>query len=232
MRALMIAFLVGGIAYAEPEPSQRKWHLGIEAMTDFPLYAGAQVWVELPYRIRLSTSFGEMPPAYLDVINDIAVSAGAYNQNTANLIDESLDHAFTWRVHVGWQPFKHRGGYIEAGFGLLDANANLAITSVLEAATGISAPNEANVGFGFRLTTVVETLGVEAGWMWTPWRDLTVRVSLGFAGAVGAQVTVTPRFATSLQGVFTRLVGNYLEQVIEEHLLIPTVGLAIGWRIY
>jgi hypothetical protein len=188
--------------------------------------------VELPHRIRLSTSFGEMPPAYVDTINAVAVAAGAYDQNTASFIDEALDHAISWRVHIGWRPFKHRGGYIEAGFGILDAHANIGITSVIQLATGINAPAEANIGFGFKLNTVVETVGVEAGWMWTPWRDLTVRVALGFAGAVGAQVTVTPRFATSLQGVFTRLVGDYLEQLIKEDLLIPTVGLAIGWRLY
>jgi hypothetical protein len=232
MRAWLIVILAAGIAHADPEPSQRKWHLGVEAVTDFPLYVGAQVWVELPYRIRLSTSFGEMPDGYLDVINDVATSAGLYNQQTADLLEEALDHAFTWRLHAGWRPFKNRGGYIEAGFGTLDAHANLGITSLIQLATGINPPMEANLGLGFRFNTLVETVGVEVGWMWMPWKDLTLRVSLGFAATVGAQVTVTPNFATSLQGVFTRLVGGYVEDLIEKYLYIPTVGLAIGWRLY
>src|SRR5262249_16089368 len=69
------------------------------------------------YRIRLSTSFGEMPEEYLDVINAVATATGAYSHATADLIEEALDHAFTWRLHAGWRPFTKRGGYIEAGFG-------------------------------------------------------------------------------------------------------------------
>jgi hypothetical protein len=232
MRLLSLLILVGGLARADSEPSQRKWHLGIEAMTDFPLYTGAQVWVELPHRIRLSTSFGEMPDAYVDTINAVAVAAGLYGHRTANLIEEFLDHAFTWRLHAGWRPLPRHGGYIEVGVGILEVHGNLGITSVLEAATGIMAPNEVNVGFGFKLDSVVETFGVEAGWMWMPWRDLTVRFALGFAGAVGAQVDLRPNFTTSSQFVFTRLVSNYTEQLIEKYLMIPTIGLAIGWRVY
>jgi hypothetical protein len=238
MRILGVILLASAVAHAEPnekpwaEPSQRKWHLYIEGVADFPLYTGVQFSVQLPYRLRLSTSFGDMPGVFLDTINAVAVAAGAYDQNVANLIEETLDRAFTWRFHIGWQPFKHHGGYIEAGFGTLEAHGNLGITSVIEAATGLTAPKEANIGFGFRLNTVVETVGVEVGWIWYPWRDLTVRVALGFAAAVGAQVTVHPNFAPSLEGVFSRLVGNYVEQLIVEHLYIPNLGLAIGWRLY
>jgi hypothetical protein len=238
MRILAVILLVGAVAHAEPkpspwpEPSERKWHLYIEGVTDFPLYAGVQLTLQLPHRIRLSTSFGDMPGVYLDTINATAVALGAYNQNIANLIEETLDRAFTWRLHIGWQPFKHRGGYIEGGFGTLETHGNLGITSVLEAATGIMAPQELRIGFGFRLDAVVETVGIEAGWMWYPWRDLTVRFAIGFHWAVGAQVTVRPNFTTSLQNVFTRLVGDFAEQMITNYLYIPTVGLAIGWRLY
>src|SRR5262247_3624560 len=112
MRTLLALLLLEGISLADPfdQPLQaRKWHLGIEAMTDFPLSIGAQVWVEVPYRIRLTMSAGEMPDGYLNTINSIAVAAGAYNQSTADFITELLDRAATWRLQVGWRPFPRRG---------------------------------------------------------------------------------------------------------------------------
>ena len=96
-------------------------------MTEFPISVGAQVWAELPYRFRLAVSAGEMPDAYLQTINSIAVAAGAYNQPTANFITELLDHAATWRLHVGWRPFPRRGGYIEGGLGILAVDKGLVL---------------------------------------------------------------------------------------------------------
>jgi hypothetical protein len=73
-------------------------------------------------------SAGELPHGYLQTINAIAVSAGAYSQRDADLITELLDHAATWRLHVGWRPFRRLGG-VEGGFGLITL-ANFFIPTV------------------------------------------------------------------------------------------------------
>jgi hypothetical protein len=234
MRIALALLLLSGIAHAEPlaEPAKRKWHLGIEGMTDFPLYVGAQVWAELPYRIRLTMSAGEMPDAYLRTINKIAVSAGAYNQRQADLIREALDHAAVWRLQIGWRPFARRGAYFVGGFGILTLDHGIGLVDVIRLASGIQLPQEANIGLGYDVNTVVETLNIEVGWIWYPWRDLTIRVALGFAGPVGVQVSIEPNFASTIQRPFLRAAENYLENLIEDNLLIPTVGVAIGWRLY
>ena len=158
---------MSGLARAEPADearAPRAWHLGIEGMTDFPLTVGAQVWVEMPYRLRLTMSSGELPDGYLQTINAIAVSTGAYNQSQADLITELLDRAATWRLHFGWRPFSRRGGYIEGGFGLVALEKGLALADVIQLASGLMVPQEARIGLGYEVTTVVETLGIEVGW--------------------------------------------------------------------
>jgi hypothetical protein len=234
MRLLLALLLLEGAVFAHepPPPNQRKWHLGIEAMTDFPLSVGVQVWAELPYRIRLTMSMGEMPDPYLSTINSIAVSAGAYNQSQANLITELLDRATTFRTQVGWRPFRNRGGYAELGFGVMELYKSLALADVISLATGVPIPQEANIGLGYEANTVVETLGVELGWMWYPWRDLTVRVGVGFAAPVGVQVSITPNFASTLQQPFTKFAEDYSADLLKKHLIVPTVSLAVGWRLY
>jgi hypothetical protein len=241
MRIIAVILLLGSTAEAktlheELDPTRdtaRDWHLGIEGHTDFPLSVGFQVWAELPrYRIRISTSFGEMPDAYLDLINTVAVAVGAYDNNMAEFISEALDKAFSWRLHVGWRPWKHRGAYFEVGYGLLEVHKSIGLVPILEKATGITAPPELNLGYGYRINTLVNTVGVEVGWMWWPWRDLTVRFALGFAATVEANVDIQPNFLSSKQAVFTRLAAFHLEQLIEEHLFIPTIGLGLGWQLF
>ena len=237
MRMLIAAALVAlaGTAHAQsPDPPAdgRAWHLGLEALTDFPMQVGAQVWVETPHRFRFTVSSGEMPDLYLQTINSIAVSAGAYNQSTASFITELLDRAATFRLQVGWRPFARRGAYVEAGFGILAVDKGLALADVIQLATTFPVPQEASVGFGYRVHTVVETLGVELGWIWYPWRNLTVRFSLAFAAPVGAQISIKPSVASTLQRPFTQFAEAYGEELIEKYLFIPTVGLALGWRLF
>jgi hypothetical protein len=233
MRTLLLLCLAVGVAQAEPvERRQRQWHLGIEGMTDFPLTVGVQVWAELPYRIRLTMSSGDLPDGYLQTINAIAVSAGVYNQRQADFLTELLDRAATWRLHVGWRPFPRRGAYFEGGFGIVTLEKSLALADVIQLATGFTVPQEAQIGLGYEATTVVETLGVEVGWMWFPWRDLSVRVSLAFAGAVGAQVHIEPNFAATAQAPFTQQAERYAEHFIETYFMVPTVGVALGWRLF
>jgi hypothetical protein len=236
MRPVLVLLLVSSIAHAEPAPTEpaptRNWKLGVEWMTDFPLQIGGQVWAELPRRFRLSMSFGELPDPYLKTINSILVGAGVIGQPTADLLLEALDHAFTWRIHVGWRPFKRRGAYVEGGFGILSAASNLLLADVVQLATGFPVPRLGQIGLGYHIDTEVETLGVEVGWMWQPWRSLTLRVSLGFAAAVAAQVQIAPNFAARSQQLFVRFAEDYVAELIEHYLFIPTVGFAVGWRLF
>lgn len=201
-------------------------------MTDFPLQVGGLVWIELPHRLRLTLSGGEMPDAYLQTINAIATSAGAYNQEQADFISELIHRAGSWRVQVGWRPFRYHGAYLEGGFGLLTVDKGLALADIIEQATGFPAPREPRLGLGYRITSVAEMVSLELGWIWYPWRNLTVRASLACAVAVDAQVSIKPNFASTLQRPFTRFAEDYGADLIKKYLIIPTVGLAVGWRLF
>src|SRR5262249_54758235 len=103
---------------------------------------------------------------------------------------------------------------------------------VIQLATGFMVPQEARIGLGYEATTVVETLGIEVGWVWYPWRDLTVRAALAFAGAVGAQVSLEPNFTSTIPRPFTQQAAKYAEAPSEKHCRIPTGGGALGWRLF
>jgi hypothetical protein len=235
MRILVLLIALGSAAradeFATAEPA-RRWHLGIEGVTDFPLFIGGQLWVQLPHRLRITTSFGEMPDLYLRTINAIATSAGAYSNSTAELITEALDYAVSWRLQFGWVPWKNHGAYFEAGFGILEKQGSLALADAINAATGFPIPQIPGIGFGFKMNTVVETVGGEVGWIWYPWKGLTVRVGVAFHAPVGAQVSVTPKFFTNGRLPFAHFAEDYVAELLKRYLYVPTIALAVGWRIY
>ena len=111
--------------------------------------------------------------------------------------------------------------------------AGLGLADAIEAASGFPVPQEAKIGLGYKLNSVVETVGVEVGWIWNPWRDLTVRVSFAFASAVGAQVSIKPNFLATKQQFFTRFAEDYMEDPDQE---VPSSSrrweLAVGWRVF
>ena len=126
--ALLMLFSVGAEtahAQATEIPPAANWQFGAEALTDFPIHVGAKLWLELPYRLRINTTFGALPGGYVDAINGFLVAVGAYSQQTADMIAAALKSSFVWRVHGGWRPFKRRGAYFEAGYGLVTLGGGL-----------------------------------------------------------------------------------------------------------
>ena len=45
-------------------------------------------------------------------------------------------------------------------------------------------------------------------------------------------MSIKPNFASTLQRPFTRFAEDYGEELIKKYLFIPTVGLALGWRLF
>lgn len=56
-----LAAAILALALLSPLPARAETgsiQVGVEALTDFPIQVGGKVWVDLPYRVRLSTSLG------------------------------------------------------------------------------------------------------------------------------------------------------------------------------
>jgi hypothetical protein len=215
--ALLLLLVASAPAYA--------FQGGVEAVTDFPIDVGAKLWVEGPYRLRLSTSFGVLPGGYVDTINAILVSAGAYDQQTANLIHDSLKSSFVWRLHGGWRPFKTRGAYFEVGYGLVTLGGGISRPGTLSAALGI--PIDASQSYS--ITSFLHMVDIEVGWMWIFGRGITVRTALGCALTVGAETTVTA--SSHAQDDLARQTASYLDKEYTSYVFAPTLSVAIGWRV-
>ncbi len=209
------------------------WNLSIEARTDVPILIGGHIALEMPYGFRMSTTLGVLPPFYVDMVNAIVVASGGYNQETADLIKNSLSSALVWRLHVGWRPSPHAGFYIEVGYGLVTLGGQAASGDIIRSAVP-TLPSGFNTGrANWNVASNLHMIDAELGWRWSLLNNhMTIRISLGFAGTLGSNTTAQPDapFGFTNPDIYGRAIARYLDETYRSYIFTPTVGFAMGYR--
>jgi hypothetical protein len=216
-------------------PPERRWHLGVEALTDFPVQVGGKLWLEMPYRLRVSTSLGFLPGPYVDAINAVLVAAGAYDQQTADIIRNSLQSSLIFRLHAGWRPIARRGFYFEVGYGLAALGGGVSSADLFAAVTGEALPPMVAARRSYSVASQLHMIDVEIGWQWFLWKGLSLRTAIGFAGTLGAQTKARPADGSSpsrAEAQFLTAGEKYLDDTYTSYVFTPAVSLALGWRFF
>ena len=229
MKKIIFVFII--LLYTTQALAQ--WDITLDASTDIPIQSGAHATLELPGRVRLSTTLGWLPGAYVKLINAVVVAAGGYDQSTADLVEHSLQNSLVLRLHAGWRPFESLGLYFEVGYGLATLGGGINSEDILTLATGFSPPStEPTRMRTYDITSTLHMIDAEIGWGFSIWKGLTLRVALGFAGTLAASTSVKPAFPVVLPGVveaFTKPTEDYLNDTYTSYVFAPTISAALGW---
>lgn len=206
-----------------------------EAVTDLPIQVGGRLDIEGPWRLRLSTTLGVLPGAYVDLINAVMVAADAYDQDTADLIRAALKNSLIWRIHLGWRPFANYGFYFEVGYGLAALGGGLGGEQLISVATGVKPPSMGPANRQYHINSILHMIDVEIGWRWLLWRGLSLRAAIGFAGTLDAHTTVTPDYnpmpmAKQAEAAFCAKSAAYLDDIYTSYVFAPVVSVGLGWR--
>ncbi|WNG51383.1 hypothetical protein F0U60_50065 [Archangium minus] len=230
---LLAGLLAGAQAQAEEKRERHGWDITVEANTDFPLSVGGRLGIESPWRLRLSTSLGYLPEAYVRLVNDAAVELGAYGRNEADLIEESLKNSLVWRTHVGWRPFPRAGFYLEGGYGLVALGGDTNAEEVLVTLTGVSPPiGESVLDRVYRVRSVLHMLDVELGWRWGLGAGWTARTAVGAAFTLDSNSRIEPQFVPEVPVLvtgFARLAEGYLDRTFERYVHLPVLSFSLGY---
>lgn len=212
------------------------WHLGVEAGTDLPVMVGARVWAEAPYGLRLSTALGVFPGGYVDLVNAILVDAGAYPQETGDVIRDAIADSLVWRTHLGW---RHAGTglYVEGGYALATLGGGVTSEQLLVAVTGADAPSSGGAASSWSAGAMIHMVDAEIGWTDRVWEGLTVRAALGFAGTVAASATVSPDrapgpLAAKASARLASAAETYLEDTFTSYVFTPVITVGLGWQFF
>ncbi|MBI4700951.1 MAG: hypothetical protein HY744_07285 [Deltaproteobacteria bacterium] len=230
-------------AGAPPEPGRKgpPVHLGAEAATNVATDVGVRLSLEVPLRLRFSTSVGVLPGPYVDLINAVVVAAGGYDESTAELVRGALSKSLVWRTQVGWRFHPDWGFYLDAGYALAALGGGVTGQDVLVLATGKPAPQEAGQKLdklSFSVGSRLHLLVAEAGYEWLLWDRLVIRAAAGFAGTVAAKTKAEAQFSTGrakIDALITEF-GNYgaayLDDIYTSYVYTPTITVAAGYRFF
>jgi len=211
---------------AEPGPST----LSVLVRTDVPLFTGVSGEWESAGRARLGGGLGFFPGSYLDLINDLSVSSGWYDQLTADLIDLALKRSLMLHVDAGMRPWSDGHFLVDVGFQVAWLGGGATSQELVEAMGGPTTTQSAQ--FRARASDTMFTFGV--GWEFEPLERGLVRIGLGGATTVGARAKIWREDAPpSLVGSRVYEGAEWvLEDTLKTWVHAPTIDLAVGWRVY
>jgi len=211
---------------AEPEPST----VSVLLRTDVPLFTGVSGEWESSKRARLGGGLGLFPGSYLDLINGASVSSGRYDQFTADLIDLALKRSLVVHVDAGMRPWPDGHFLVDVGIQVAWLGGGATSAELVEAMGGPETTTD--VRFRVRATDTMLTFNV--GWEFTPIERGLVRVGLGAATTLGAKAKIWREDAPpSLLGSRVYEGAEWvLEDTLKTWVHLPTIDLAVGWRVH
>ena len=210
--------------------------LALGAGTDFPLSVHAAALLELPGRVQLSTSLGLLPRSYLEVLNDVLVETGAYGEDEALLVEDSLSSAVAWRTFLGWRPSAQRGFYFAVGYTLLTLGGNVTSTDTLFRALGLAVPDELQEEVALaRVRSTLHQGAAELGWQWQLPARLKLKLGLGGFTTFAASSSLEPEVAEPLASLVEPLLSPAeveLNDTYREHVHGGYVSLALYFTLF
>lgn len=197
-----------------------EWMLSLEAVTHAPIDMGAQLGLETPQRLRLFAGYGWVPGGYMDLLTGVAASASG-NSKARALLDEADYRGHTWRVQVGFRPFRELGLYGDVGYARLRAKGSLDLASS-------SVSMLADLGGGYRADTKLDMWLFELGYQGQIADRLVLGLALGAMGTLESTTTIA-----SVDGApSSSLLNDAAQQAdvaFESYGIVPTLTLRLGF---
>lgn len=223
-----LGLAVGSTARAAPPEDV---HLDLVAGTTFPVDVGGRLQLELPHRLRLGFAGGWLPHAYIDVVNEIALAAGWYDDDTGRLVSEGLADAAVFGVDLGWRPIPRKGLILGAGYQLVALGGGLVPTDLVSAAVPLGGLGRSagSADLSSLLHTVTVHLGYEQVWL----DHLVLRVAVGGMFTVWSSTDIegSGGLLGASDATWTRA-EEYLDQTYRSYVHTPSLAVQLGYRFF
>ena len=201
---------------------KENWLLSVEAVTHAPVDMGVQLGFETPQRVRLFGGYGWVPEPYMNLLTSVAANASD-NSYAETLLDDADYTGRSWRIQVGWRPFRKLGLYADVGY------ANLKAKGALDLASS-SVPALARLGGGYRATTTLDMWLFELGYQGQVADRLVLGMALGAMGTFESTTRITSVDGAPGSGVL-RDVETQADSALESYGIVPTLTLRAGFDL-
>ncbi len=196
-----------------------------------PVDIAGGVELVFPWRMRLGTTFGAMPPAVSRSINARLVDAGIYDQATGDVVSASMQRVLVWRTRVGVQPWARHGFIVGIGYALASLHGRVPLECVA-AAVGMPDAIDAG-GTQFDLASRLHLVDAQVGWEWRLGDHWTIGVGLGAFVLATSRTRVTvdpPTRDAMIQDIGARAVEK-LEHAYDRYVRAPLLTSFLAYTL-
>jgi hypothetical protein len=204
---------------------------GASLRTDFPLFAGAQAFVEHPpTRLRATGAIGVLPSSYARAVNGALRGFGAYDARWAQLLDGSLQDGLSWNLHLGWRPFPRHGLLLEAGYGRANLVARGDATALAQQLSGEAFAIPPGMDTSFRFASSLSFVDARVGWEWRL-DPVALQLAVGLSRVIRSSTTLDqPSLPVAPSDVRAQVASETasFDDSLRRYGWIPSLGLAVG----
>jgi hypothetical protein len=205
------------------EERREAWLLSIEGVTHAPLDWGLAIGLQTPPGLRVSGGLGWVPGSYMSLLTGVAANASGDGYAQALLEHGDYDGR-TWRVQIGFRPFRSLGLYADVGYARVNADGTLDLedsgVSVLEA-----------LGGRYRATTKLDMWLVELGYQGQVAERLVLGIGLGAMGTMNATTTLVAVDGARSDRRLLGAIATDTDAALEKYGVIPTLTLRLGFDL-
>jgi hypothetical protein len=197
--------------------------LSVEGVTHAPIDMGLQLGLETPQGLRLFGGYGWVPGSYMNLLTGVAASA-SNNAYADALLDDAEYQGHTWRLQVGWRPFRAIGLYGDVGYARLSAKGALDLASS-------SVPQLAVFGGGYEANTRLDMWLVELGYQGQVADRLVLGLALGAMGTLDATTRITAVNGAPTNSAILNGAATQADSALEKYGIVPTLTLRLGFDL-
>ena len=210
--------------------ADRSWRITGDVVTDFPVFLGAEITLELPGRFLFGTGIGGVPNAYLSATTELVTALADLDGPETEVVTESLSGSWVARVFIGWRPAPRRGFFIRLGYAAVNLSGRLDDATSIALVTGL--PRAAAAGGAASLDSTLHGLEAMLGYRWVI-DGLSIRVGLGMFATLGAaaSISVDSPLNPNLTAELARLGEDYLEDIYRSYVFTPSLGVGVGYDL-
>lgn len=220
LNTLLLATLL--LTAAAPARAAQPWTPRLSLGTDFPIATSARVQVDTPFRLELGGSVGTLPGVYADFINNLAVSMGGYDEDTAEIVRKSLRSSLVISASAGYRLVSRLS--VHADYSIVTLGGATTTPDVVASVAGVPLP----FGSTSRDVTVSSTLqmaGIGVSWPFALTDAVRLRLGLGGRFTVAASTTVESSGGTQQDRDNEREAEQRLNDIYTSYAHTPVVSL-------
>jgi hypothetical protein len=205
------------------EQRREAWMLAVEGVTHAPIDVGVQVGLQTPQGLRLFGGYGWVPGSYMNLLTGIAANASG-NAYADALLDDAEYRGRTWRVQLGWRPFRAIGLYGDVGYARLSADGALNLASS-------RIPQLAVFGGGYEANTRLDMWLIELGYQAQIADRIVLGLALGAMGTLNATTRITAVNGAPTNDAILNRATNEADKALEKYGVVPTLTLRLGFDL-